>query len=145
MCSIAESRLGCSPPESHNPVITFSPERAAKVSGRTNSCAAAVITTCTRIPCSCKRRTTSHALYAAIPPQTPRATFMSFIVVGELEGEPWHRWFAKRAEVATASRCSNANKVRHCHPEPHCWGKDLPRFLRLIRILQALSPEYLAD
>ena len=29
------------------PVMTFSPESAAKVSGRTNSCAAAVMTTCT--------------------------------------------------------------------------------------------------
>ena len=76
---MAESRLGCSPPECHRPVMTFSPESAAKVSGRTNSWAAAVITTCTRMPASCSERTTSHALYAAIPPHTPSATFIQLL------------------------------------------------------------------
>src|SRR5207237_9332470 len=32
--------------------------------------------TCTRMPRSCSRRTISAALYAAIPPLTPRATFI---------------------------------------------------------------------
>src|SRR5882724_1141466 len=57
--------------------MTFSPESAAKVSGRTNSWAARVMTTCTRTPRSCSRRTTSADLYAAIPPETPRAIFMA--------------------------------------------------------------------
>src|ERR1700733_6943733 len=77
MCSIAESMLGsCPSPGANIPVMTFSPESAAKVRGRRNSWAARVITTCTRIPRSCSRRTISPALYAAIPPVTPRAIFM---------------------------------------------------------------------
>src|SRR5580693_482127 len=77
MCSIAESMLGsCPSPGANIPVMTFSPESAAKVRGRRNSWAARVITTCTRIPRSCSRRTISAALYAAIPPVTPRAIFM---------------------------------------------------------------------
>src|ERR1700758_3576394 len=80
-CSMAESMFGSSVPASNMPVMTFSPERAAKVRGRTNSCAACVMTTCTRIPRSWRRRTISAALYAAMPPVTPRATFI------EREGE----------------------------------------------------------
>ena len=38
------------------------PESAAKVRGRTNSWAARVITTCTRMPRSCRRRTISADL-----------------------------------------------------------------------------------
>ena len=48
MCSTAESRFGCSSPRRKCPVMTFSPDSAAKVSGRTNSCAASVMMTCTR-------------------------------------------------------------------------------------------------
>ena len=62
MCSTAESRLGCSAAEPNMLVTTFSPDSAAKVSGRTNSCAAAVMMTCTRTPRSCNRRTISAAL-----------------------------------------------------------------------------------
>ena len=61
------------------PVMTFSPESAAKVRGRTNSWAARVMMTCTRIPRSCNRRTISAALYAAIPPVTPSAIFMMIV------------------------------------------------------------------
>src|SRR5580704_2691016 len=65
MCSMAESMFAaCSSPGENIPVITFSPESAAKVSGRTNSWAARVMMTCTRMPRSCKRRTISAALYA---------------------------------------------------------------------------------
>jgi hypothetical protein len=52
----------CSSPGENIPVITFSPESAAKVSGRTNSWAARVMMTCTRMPRSCSRRTISAAL-----------------------------------------------------------------------------------
>ena len=45
MCSTAESRLGCSEPVPNMLVMTFSPESAAKVRGRTNSWAAAVMMT----------------------------------------------------------------------------------------------------
>src|SRR3954471_13438495 len=76
MCSTAESIFGCSFPAENISVITFSPESAAKVSGRMNSWAERVMMTCTRIPRSCSRRTISAALYAAMPPETPRATFM---------------------------------------------------------------------
>ena len=49
MCSTAESMLGWafSSPAENISVMTFSPESAAKVSGRTNSCAALVMMTCT--------------------------------------------------------------------------------------------------
>jgi hypothetical protein len=50
MCSTAESILGCSLPAEKMSVITFSPESAAKVNGRTNSCADLVMMTCTRTP-----------------------------------------------------------------------------------------------
>src|SRR5579859_570171 len=81
MCSMAESMFGvCSSPSENIPVMTFSPERAAKVRGRTNSWAALVMTTCTRMPRSCSRRTISAALYAAIPPVTPRAIFMTVLI-----------------------------------------------------------------
>src|SRR5262249_24400046 len=63
-------------PASNILVMTFSPESDAKVRGRTNSWAACVITTCTRMSRSCSRRTISAALYAAIPPVTPSATFI---------------------------------------------------------------------
>src|SRR5262249_45420762 len=76
MCSTADSMLGSWAPSPNRSVMTFSPLRAAKVSGRTNSCAARVITTWTRTLRSCSRRTSSAALYAAIPPATPRATFI---------------------------------------------------------------------
>src|SRR5580658_9567367 len=81
MCSIAESILAaCSSPGENIPVITFSPESAANVSGRTNSWAARVMMTCTRMPRSCSKRTISAALYAAIPPVTPSAIFIPFSI-----------------------------------------------------------------
>src|SRR5580692_1683424 len=77
MCSTAESIFGCSAePAPNMSVMTFSPESAAKVRGRINSWAARVMTTCTRTPRSCSSRTISAALYAAMPPLTPRAIFM---------------------------------------------------------------------
>src|SRR5271168_1388741 len=60
----------------HRLVITLCPEIASNVSGRTNSSAAFVITTCGSYPASCSRRTSSTDLYAAIPPQTPTVTFV---------------------------------------------------------------------
>ena len=85
MCSMAESIFGwdsLESPAANIPVITFSPDRAAKVRGRINSCAAPVMMTCTRMPRSCNKRVISAALYAAIPPHTPRATFIQFSKFG---------------------------------------------------------------
>src|ERR1035437_10156840 len=60
----------------HIEVMTLWPVSAAKVSGRTNSSAARVITTCTSSEYCCKARTSSAALYAAMPPVTPSVTLM---------------------------------------------------------------------
>src|SRR5438067_13896182 len=77
MCSIDDSSSSETAPASspQRLVITLCPEIAANVSGRTNSSAALVITTWGSYPASCKRRTSSTDLYAAIPPQTPTVTF----------------------------------------------------------------------
>ena len=48
------------------------PDNAAQVLTPTNSKAAAVGTTVTSWPAPCSRRKSSHALYAAMPPDTPR-------------------------------------------------------------------------
>src|SRR5215469_4279801 len=77
MCSMAESIFDSPASAPNMPVMTFSPESAAKVSGRTNSCAACVMTTCTWMPRSWSRRRTSAALYAAMPPLMP-----SVILIG---------------------------------------------------------------
>src|SRR6478609_63626 len=58
----------------HTSVDTGFPDRAAQVGAPTNSRAAAVGTTVTSCPDSVKRRSSSQALYAAIPPLTPRTT-----------------------------------------------------------------------
>ena len=50
------------------------PDSAAQVGAPTNSSAAAVGTTVTSWPDSVKRRSSSQALYAAMPPETPRTT-----------------------------------------------------------------------
>ena len=50
------------------------PERVSKVSGATKRPAFFVITTYTSAPCFCSRRSSSQALYAAMPPVTPRTT-----------------------------------------------------------------------
>src|SRR5690606_21762841 len=50
------------------------PDRAAQVASPTNRRAAAVGTTRTSWPDSVKSRSNSHALYAAMPPPTPRTT-----------------------------------------------------------------------
>src|SRR4029077_17926329 len=52
------------------------PEPAASASGETNRAAFGVRTTRTMAPASCNRRTSSGALYAAIPPLTPRTIFI---------------------------------------------------------------------
>ena len=58
-------------------VITLCPVSEANVSGCTNLQAAAVITTWTSRACRCSARTSSAALYAAIPPDTPTVTLMA--------------------------------------------------------------------
>src|SRR5262249_7338035 len=60
--------------EENIPVMTFRPVRVANVSGRTNSCAPPVITTCTRRSRCTRARASSADLYAAMPPPTPRMT-----------------------------------------------------------------------
>jgi hypothetical protein len=35
--------------------------------------------------------------------------------------------------------------LNFCHPEPICWAKDLPEYLRLLCRFLALSPEFLAE
>ncbi len=63
MCSTALERVS-SPPvcAAKRLVTTLRPVRAAKVSGRTNSCAARVITTCTAKPRCSSNRANSAAL-----------------------------------------------------------------------------------
>ena len=53
ICSTEEPEVPADAPSANISVMTFFPESAAKVSGRTNSCAARVITTCTSTPRSC--------------------------------------------------------------------------------------------
>src|SRR5690606_5896274 len=53
---------------------TGCPESASQVAAPTNRSAAAVGTTVTRWPASVSSRSSSAALYAAIPPATPRST-----------------------------------------------------------------------
>src|SRR5207342_64812 len=55
-------------------VLTGLPDSAAHVAAPTNCRAAAVGTTVTSWPLSVKRRSSSQALYAAMPPATPRTT-----------------------------------------------------------------------
>src|SRR3984957_16658773 len=77
MCSMALSTLaGAASSAANISVMTFLPVSAAKVSGVMNSCAERVITTCTSSFSCCRRRTSSAALYAAIPPVTPRTIFI---------------------------------------------------------------------
>src|ERR1044072_1797092 len=56
--------------------MTCEPERARKVSGWTNSHARFVIPTLTVQPARWSPRSTSAALYAAIPPLIPNAPFL---------------------------------------------------------------------
>lgn len=56
-------------------VETGFPESADQVAAPTKCSAASVGTTRTSWPDSVSRRSSSHALYAAIPPATPRTTF----------------------------------------------------------------------
>src|SRR5438128_4362127 len=56
--------------------MTPCPETAASASGETNRAALGVRTTRTVASASCNRRTSSGALYAAMPPETPRTMFM---------------------------------------------------------------------
>src|SRR6478672_9254842 len=58
----------------HTSVETGLPDSAAHVGAPTNSSAAAVGTTVTSCPDSVRRRSSSQALYAAMPPATPRTT-----------------------------------------------------------------------
>src|SRR5438105_697293 len=61
-------------------MMTPCPETVARASGETNRAALGVRTTRTVAPASCNRRTSSGALYAAMPPLTPRTIFMSLAV-----------------------------------------------------------------
>src|SRR5579885_2624041 len=79
MCSMALSSVASAVEEPNMPVMTFCPVSAANVSGRTNSWACAVITTSTVCARSCSARASSAALYAAMPPVTPRT-----ILIGSL-------------------------------------------------------------
>src|SRR5713226_1364821 len=77
MCSMALSTLAGAPASASNiSVMTFWPVSAAKVSGVTNSRALRVITTWTSSLSCWRRRTSSAALYAATPPDTPSTTRM---------------------------------------------------------------------
>src|SRR5204862_7704457 len=62
--------MACS--SSHNDVCAFSDPSASNVVRPTNSSAPCVNTGMTYAPASTSRRHTSTALYAAIPPETPR-------------------------------------------------------------------------
>ena len=65
---------GTSWTSAHTSVLTGLPDSAAHVGAPTNSSAAAVGTTVTSWPDSVNSRSSSQALYAAIPPLTPRTT-----------------------------------------------------------------------
>ena len=62
ICSMALSTLASWSAAPNMRVMTFCPVRAAKVSGRTNSWACAVMMTCTASPFCCSSRTSSAAL-----------------------------------------------------------------------------------
>jgi hypothetical protein len=63
--------IAASAASSQSSVRTGRPDSAWKVSGVTKRRAPALITTCTSAPCSRSWRTSSAALYAAMPPVTP--------------------------------------------------------------------------
>ena len=65
MCPIAASAAS-----SQSVLRTVRPETAWKLGAPTKCSASAVIATCTSAPASRRRRTSSTALYAAMPPQT---------------------------------------------------------------------------
>ena len=65
---------GTSCTSSHTSAETGLPDSAAHVGAPTNLRAAAVGTTVTSWPDSVRRRSSSQALYAAMPPETPRTT-----------------------------------------------------------------------
>ena len=62
---------------SNTPVCTGRPDSAAQVAAPTNSSAAAVGTTVTSCPAPWIRRSSSQALYAAMPPVTPRMILLT--------------------------------------------------------------------
>ena len=61
-------------PVSHRSVSTGWPDSACSVIGAMNRVAPEVITTSTPIPSFTRRRVSSAALYAAMPPVKPRTT-----------------------------------------------------------------------
>jgi hypothetical protein len=65
---------GTSCASSQTSVATGRPESAAQVGAPTNFSAGAVGTTRTPCPDSVNSRSSSHALYAAMPPHTPSTT-----------------------------------------------------------------------
>src|SRR5512141_316526 len=82
MCSIALDKVSSALAALNRLVSTLRPVRAANVRGRTNSSAERVITTCTANPRSISARESSAALYAAMPPPTPRATLVVTGIAG---------------------------------------------------------------
>src|SRR5580704_6719941 len=86
MCSIALERVSAE----KRLVMTLRPVRALNVRGRTNSSAARVMITLTVKPRVMRARASSAALYAAMPPPTPRARFILFPADGGQVGNLPH-------------------------------------------------------
>ena len=88
-CSTSKWGLGAN----ISPMTAFF-ERVSNVRGDTNSFACSVITTFTPYPALTRRETSSHVLYAAIPPVTPTTTFL-FTLICRREG----RFFLRRSRA----------------------------------------------
>src|SRR5262249_28317089 len=71
----------------HTSVATGLPDSASKVAAPTNRSAASVGTTVTWWPASASSRTSSAALYAAMPPATPSSTSATRSAFGGLAGQ----------------------------------------------------------
>src|ERR1700730_14962449 len=98
MCSTALESVSSELVEENRLVITLRPLSAANVRGLTNSVAPAVITTSTAKPRWIRPRQSSAALYAAMPPATPRTTECCFSASrrGACTLVGFGRWFFHR-------------------------------------------------
>src|SRR5690606_32457896 len=101
-------------------------DTAWKVWAPTNRCAASVIATCTVAPASRRRRTSSTALYAAIPPVTHNST-----------RRPFRPWSALDPAVAMSRKFLTRIRATSL-PEP----AFLPDFAPALQALNCLHSPF---
>src|SRR5215213_9234040 len=127
-CPILTCGTRCA--SSNTEVCTGRPDNAAQVLSPMNSSAATVGTTVTSWPAPSRRRNRSHALYAAIPPDTPRTMRLiasSYLVngggcSGRLEGRLGGLVFwrlrvdvsARQLALVYLAQCDGERLLLHC-------------------------------